>query len=320
MHSIGFIVRGGPEQPRKLCDWAKAFEACAECAEMAPHGTEGYLSMFTYGPDFEAHMAAHSTPKGFEGATGGPYVWLDFDGPEALDDVRRLCVHWESWVDASTPPPLVFFSGNKGYHVGIDAALMNATPGPAFHHTARAFAATLAAQAGASRTLDTAIYDRVRLFRAPNSRHPKTGLCKVWLEADGLTRITEGQIRERARNPHPFEVPEAPPLDMRLAGLWNAATHEATQARARQTERKEAAAQGDARLNPSTLHFLRDGAKEGERSLRLFQAAANLTECGAPARLVSMLLEDTARHIGLPPVEIHRQIECGIAHGGRGHG
>ncbi len=315
---VGFIVRGGPGQARRVCDWRAAFGAFADCDPKARPGTEAYLSMFTFGADFIGHMRAHGGPKGFGGATGGPFVWMDFDGRGALDDVRRLCIHWDSEVGGDTAP-LVFFSGGKGFHVGVPSALMDAQPGPLFHASARAFAESLARDADAAGTLDTAVYDRVRLFRAPNSRHAKSGLCKVALEADGMVRLSESRILELARTPREFEVPEVHDLDFGLAHRWKAATEAAQATEARRAERKAAAATGAARMNPSTLQFIRDGADHGERALRLFQAAANLSECGAPARLVLALLEEPALDAGLPPGEVARQIKSGIEHGGRAH-
>lgn len=315
--NLGFIVRGGPEQPRKLCNWQAAFRACAECHEAAPVGTEGYLSMFTYPHEFAGHYEAHGGPKGYAGATGGEYVWLDLDGPGALDDTRRLCAFLGSLGDDLGA--LVFYSGGKGYHVGIPTAALGATPGATFHTTARLFAEALARECGAAGTLDAGIYDRVRIFRAPNSRHPKSGLHKVALDFESVIAMSEAKVLELARQPWPVELPEGIARHITLAARWVNATVEAAAKESRHTEYRQAAASGDARLNPGTLSFLRDGATNGERAARLFQAAANLAECGAPERLVFALLEETALDSGLPPSEVKRQIECGLAHAGGGH-
>ena len=125
-------------------------------------------------------MAARGTPKGFAGACWSPWRWLDLDRPgqpaAALADARRLA----GFVLARYPKLddddlLLFFSGGKGNHVGVPLTY-NPDPGPAFHLTARWLAEGLAAGAGVR--IDPTLYDRVRLFRAPNSRHPKTGLRK----------------------------------------------------------------------------------------------------------------------------------------------
>lgn len=315
--TLGFIVRGGPEQPRKLCEWHAAFRACAECHEAAPVGTEAYLSMFTYPHEMTGHYEAHGGPKGYTGATGGPFVWLDLDGPGALDDTRRLCAHLGGLGDDLGV--LVFYSGGKGYHVGIPTAAMAATPGAHFNATARVFAESLARDCGAAGTLDAGIYDRVRIFRAPNSRHPKSGLHKVALDFESVIAISEARVLELARQPYPFELPEGIGRNDTLAARWINATTEAAGKETRRTEYRQAAASGDARLNPSTLAYLRDGGANYERAVRLFQAAANLAECGAPERLVWALLEETALDSGLPPLEVRRQISCGLAHVGRGN-
>jgi hypothetical protein len=267
---------------------------------MAPVGTEGYLSMFTYPKAFRTHVEVHRGVGGYVGATGAPYIWLDFDGVGALDDVRRLCIFLEERMDeGGNIAPLLFFSGNKGYHVGIAAEHAAADPGPLFHTTAREFVSSLASDAGAAATLDVGIYDAVRLFRAPNSRHPRTGLHKIPLEAAALLRLSESRIRDLARAPREFELPESPCMDFGLARRWDTAKKAAEFSVARQTDYASASASGKARLNPSTREFLRDGAAPSERATRLFAASANLSECGAPPRLVAQLLEESGLDTGL---------------------
>ncbi|HEY2159261.1 MAG TPA: hypothetical protein VGH33_26785 [Isosphaeraceae bacterium] len=66
-----------------------------------------------------------------------------------------------------------------------------------------------------------------------------------------------------------------------------------------------------------TREFIREGAVEGEREKRLFQAAANLAELDCPAELAHALLTESALDSGLTPGETRRAIDCGIAHAQR---
>ncbi|OQC05770.1 MAG: hypothetical protein BWX80_01888 [Candidatus Hydrogenedentes bacterium ADurb.Bin101] len=71
-------------------------------------------------------------------------------------------------------------------------------------------------------------------------------------------------------------------------------------------------------LNRATLEFIADGAANGERHNRLFQAAANLGEFGASEKLAAALLVEAARDSGLPSREIADTIAAGVAHGRKG--
>jgi hypothetical protein len=77
---------------------------------------------------------------------------------------------------------------------------------------------------------------------------------------------------------------------------------------------------GPRKLNALTLAFIRDGAPEGERATRLFQAAANLAELGCPAELAHALRDEAALDSGLTPSETRRQIESGLNHARRREG
>ena len=92
---------------------------------------------------------------------------------------------------------LVFFSGFKGFHVGLPTALWSPEPSPSFHKTARQFAERIAEAAGVM--IDRGVYNAVQPFRRTNSRHRKTGLHKRRLSLDELMTLTLDQIEELAR-------------------------------------------------------------------------------------------------------------------------
>ena len=116
-----------------------------------------------------------------------------------------------------------------------------------------------------------------------------------------------------ARAPIPGEAPEADVgtwCDWTLRGLWTRAVA--------QVERGAASvvpAETKDRLNPETMDYLRHGAPQGQRAVRLWRAAANLAELGAPLRLCRALLRETALDTGLSPAEVDAQLEKGHGHG-----
>jgi hypothetical protein len=96
------------------------------------------------------------------------------------------------------------------------------------------------------------------------------------------------------------------------AADWQAAAEQV----AREGEAKaarHAAGNGSPILNRSTLDYIRNGADQGDRHRLLYSAAANLAEFGCTPALAVALLEESALDSGLPPKDIRRGIECGLA-------
>ncbi|MEO2090692.1 MAG: DNA primase [Gemmataceae bacterium] len=311
---FGFRVVDGKSGERRLVEAAAAFAGHCAADPRAEPERESYLSAFRFGEEFRSYLEVHRTTKGYAETCWSPWLWFDIDRPElavALADTRRLVgfvlIRFSEFSDDD---PLYFFSGAKGFHVGLP---LTHQPEPAvnFHRVCRKLAEGIAGQVGVP--IDTAIYDRVRLFRSPNSRHATSGLYKRRLTHDELMGLSADRIRELAREPLGFEVPafgtEAPPL---LASDWRDAEVAADEVLSTCTG---AGCRGAAlRLSRATLEFIRDGAVEGERHTRLFRAAANLREFAALPDLVHALLTEAALDSGLPPAEVKRQIDCGIAH------
>ena len=109
--------------------------------------------------------------------------------------------------------------------------------------------------------IDDGVYDKVRLFRAPNSRHSKTGLHKRRLSLDELVNLSLDAILTFAKEPAPFDLPTPAGTNDQAAADWQAAVAGV----AEQGEAKAArrAAGAGATLNRSTLSFIRDGAGLG---------------------------------------------------------
>jgi hypothetical protein len=305
----GFRVVDGKSGERRLVEATAAFAGHCAADPKAEPPRESYLSAFRFGDEFRQHLTAHGTTKGYAGACWSPWLWFDIDRPElavALADVKKLVgfmlFRYSEFRDDDL---LYFFSGAKGFHVGLPLT-HHPAPSAGFHRVCRKLAEGIAAQVGV--VIDAAIYDRVRLFRSPNSRHATSGLYKRRLTHDELMGLSADRIRELAGEPLGFEVPEVSVVPELVASDWEEA--EAAVNTTPAVHHRTCSG----RLSRATLDFIKDGADEGQRHTRLFQAAANLREFTAPAELVHALLTEAALDSGLPPVEVKRQIDCGIAH------
>lgn len=311
---FGFRVLGDCRQPRRLVVAAEAMSAYAAADPRCDLERESYLSAFQFAADFAAHLRTTGSSANFAGATWAPWLWWDIDAaddlPAALAGARRLCVLLTDTLHVAEDDVLAFYSGSKGFHVGVPTALWAPAPGPDFHRIARRFAEAVATRAGA--TIDTGVYDKVRCFRAPNSRHPKGGKHKRHLSVDELMHLSIDAVLKLAEGPAPFDLPTPTYRSEPAAVQWAeaaAAVQLDAQARA------ERFARGDVptRLNRSTLRFIAEGASPNDRHRMTYSSAANLAELGATLPLCVALLEEAGLDCGLPPLDVRRAIENGWA-------
>jgi hypothetical protein len=314
--SYGFRIVGGCQNDRRLIDWPSAFVAHSLCDARAECEREAYLSAFTFGDAFREHLTRNGTTKGYAGDCWSRWLWFDIDRDDidaATHDARRLTSCLIDRFAIAGDALLAFYSGSKGYHLGLPTSLWNPEPSTLFHARCRRFAEGIAAAAGVA--IDSGVYDRVRAFRAPNSKHPKTGRFKRSLSLDELMHLRSSRIIELADSPEPFEIPDPPAMDRNATRLWNDAAA-AVDAQRTVAIKRRSNGNGLTSLNRSTLEFIRDGATTGDRHRLLFSAAANLAELGCSFELALALLSESALDSGLAPSEVRRQIECGLNHRG----
>jgi hypothetical protein len=312
---LGFRVLGSPTSRRRLINLDTAFAAHAACDSRAEVDRESYLSAFSYGGEFRQYLTETGSTRGYDGPCAAPWLWFDLDAEElntAIADARRLATGiLRRYTTLDDDDLLLFFSGSKGAHVGLPVA-WETLPSVAFHRAARCFAEGLAAETGTK--IDVGVYDKVRLFRAPNSRHPKTGLYKRRLTLDELLCLDADRIRQLAAAPDPFDVPAVAAADPQAVADWQAALRAVQTAAEEKANRHAAAAGGTPSLNRATLAYIRGGADHGDRHRLLFSAAANLAEFGCPSALAHALLTEAALDSGLTPNDVRRQIDCGLSH------
>ena len=315
--AYGFRIVGPYTNDRRLIDWPSAFVAYSQCDDRAEVTKESYLSAFTFGDAFADHLNATGSTKDYKDECFALWLWFDIDREHDIEaattDARKLSAALVHRYGIDEDALLYFFSGSKGYHIGFPLSACG-LPGPAaaFHTTCRRFAESIASHSGVA--IDSSVYDRVRAFRAPNSRHPKTGRYKRYLSFDALMHLQTSRLIELAADPEPFEIPNATePSELAVAD-WAAAV---TSVEAEGKVARERNGGGNRSvLNRATLDFIREGATTGDRHRLLFSAAANLAEFGCSIELAMALLSEPALDSGLSPSDVRRQIECGLKHRG----
>ncbi|MBX3435308.1 MAG: DNA primase [Pirellulales bacterium] len=316
-YAYGFRIAGSCREARRLVDADAALSAYAACDERAEVTCESYLSAFQFGAEFRSHLELTGSTRGYNGPCWARWLWWDIDREHDIEaatrDARALAAALVDRYRLDGDDLLIFYSGSKGFHVGLPTALWRPDPAGKFNKAARRFADRMAERLGIA--IDAGVYDKVRAFRAPNSRHPKTGRYKRRFSFDELLGLRTAALVEWAAEPEPFDLPKPPATNDQAAADWLDAVRDVAQATAAQRGRR-AAAGGSARLNRQTMEFIRDGATKGDRHRLLFSAAANLAELGCPPALAAELLTESALDSGLSPGDVRRQIQCGLERGG----
>jgi|GEM_PF-984063 len=140
-----------------------------------------------------------------KGKKRGP-LYFDLDGPYALEDARSLIENLQSF-GCPIESIRLYYSGNKGFHVVIPFESLKIEPEEHLEDKYRAVAENLDRYLYLS-SLDFSIYDRVRLWRIPNSIHEESKLYKIPLSISELAQPLEN-IKKLATTPRfEFEYPE----------------------------------------------------------------------------------------------------------------
>lgn len=325
---VGGYLAGALIGARGVVQAERLYAAAHELDERHDPDREAYGTVYQYPHrEYVEHFRANRTagrdgsPRGYAGpAACCRLVWdIDRADPDAaLADTRTLAQfvtvrYGEDGFGA-------YFSGGKGYHLSVVAP-------PGFHplvhvpDVVKMLCLTVARAAGVA--VDPAVYDRQRLFRLPNTRHPRAGLYKRFLAPDELARLGPERVRELARHPAAFPVPAVSELSDNLETDWLAAERRVLAER-EAVPRGWVPSAGSATPSPHPVvplyvrEFIGFGSiQDPGRAVTLFRAAAVLSEAGTPPAVVRGLLEEPALKTGLGADEVGRQLAAGIEHGRR---
>jgi hypothetical protein len=322
---VGAVVFGAPTAKRDVVRWFDLLRAAQELDDRFNPDQEAYLSAFAFPRcEYVGHVRRIGSPRGYTGPAACPWLWFDVDRAD-LDAARRDTLTLARFLLRRYPKLDcddglgVWFSGQKGFHLGIECLPGN-RPDPLVPATAKRLALALANAAGVQ--IDPAIYDCQRIFRLPNSRHAQSGLHKTPLTLAEL-EIPIERIRELAQHPRGCALPEVGDVNAELEADWAAALDA--------VKRSGTMAADGRRVPPADApvvpKFVRDfigfaDTQSPGRAVTLWKCSAALSEAGVPPRVVFGLLEEPALKTGLPVHEVRKQILAGIAHGScrRGEG
>lgn len=156
---------------------------------------ESYASHFAFTEEALLYIQTNRNEHGqpsmakYPGPCYTPRFTIDIDDPQcmlegATDTCQKLLQHLVDDLKFDPSHIQVWCSGYKGYHVEIPTSPWGLRPGINFNLEVKKICLSIAKSAGIE--IDSSLYDRVRLLRAPFSRHPKTELHKIPIRAENI--------------------------------------------------------------------------------------------------------------------------------------
>jgi len=174
--------------------------------------SDWYISLYTYNQDvidyynktprYDANdtVVGYGSVAGYAGKVTTNKLIFDFDIKKntsaSLDDiksdVRSLLRKLKDQGINVSMHTIVYFSGNKGFHVEVD------TTG---EYTPEELKIICSNFAHGIKTFDTTIYNVNRIFRIVNTKHKVSGLYKIALTPNDLVKLSIEQIKSLATKP-----------------------------------------------------------------------------------------------------------------------
>jgi len=362
LYPFGFACQGVAVRQKQRIKWLETFKAACSVDPFFTDKSDFFLSLYSFDSGLVEHFKqTENSIAGYSGACWCPFVWFDIDRDDLSDaqtDAARLVEYLtqtpaDSDSDSGLIVPdtesiLIFFSGSKGFHVGVPVAVFGdeVKPGKEFPGRYKAAALEIARRAGIE--VDKSVYDRQRLFRCPNSKHGKSGLYKIPLSYwEVTTTLSVAEIRQWAQRPRRLvwvesELDKVDIDDVRFSqavkpvpgavALWSEAQADILsalpsvieQANKEDMEKQSADPVLDyrvccrnrfpdgssvPRLRRDTLIYIRNTAPGGTRAVALYNAVCDCLRCGWNRQAVESLFYDVASKTGLHWSEIKHQIE-----------
>lgn len=169
------LAIGGPQDNKTVVTLDKVTH------RVTPVDIDVFIGMYRFKKEYYDYAKERGSVAGARFECYSDWMWLDLDHPRDITfpalDVRNLLNTINSMVNIHDIE--VWFSGNKGFHVGIpsDAVAGLDKPSAEFPILCRKLAHSLKKELHL-KTIDTAVYDANRLWRLPFSIHGKSKYTK----------------------------------------------------------------------------------------------------------------------------------------------
>lgn len=160
-----------------------------------------YASMFRFDHNYKELCDSTGSVRGANSLfCYADYLWFDIDATDlnqAIMPARQLIINIELLDNAVGNYLVNFFSGAKGFHIGIPSQFFGAVPSTKLPQIFKSMAKSIAGDLG----IDLSIYEKKRLWRMPNTLNSKSGLFKIPLTFGEFSSLDIDRIKQLARQP-----------------------------------------------------------------------------------------------------------------------
>jgi KaiC/GvpD/RAD55 family RecA-like ATPase len=163
---------------------------------------ERYCSLFSYDESIVHHIQSTGSMSNYSAPVSIRTIWVDFDHEESLEDVLREVVKFVDYLcdkyDLTRDQVPIYFSGGKGFHVGISSKLLG-LDGVFEQELPEKIKAFVEHITQGIKYVDYVIYNSTRIFRLPFSVNMKGDkLFKIYLPYDIASSISVQELRQQA--------------------------------------------------------------------------------------------------------------------------
>jgi len=185
--------------------------------EIPVGAVDAYSTLFCFDKHYqELYQKTKSVRGANQFECYSDWCWFDIDSPvlgDAIIDAQALCRGLQTL--GVLKHTVIFFSGKKGFHIGIPSRLFDLKPNVEFPAQMKTICQGIAGSFGIE--IDTSIYNSNRLWRLPDSEHSKTGYYKTPLPTDKFLQMSESDIiklakKQRSTAPAYVLAPKVKPL------------------------------------------------------------------------------------------------------------
>lgn len=210
-------------------------------------------------------------------------LYLDFDGDihteeeyKELTFSVKLCYNLlQQYLYLNDNEMKLYFSGAKGFHIIVPYEVLGLLPKQDLNQEFKNLAIWLQQQS-TSPIIDTAIYDRKRLLRIPNTINSKTGLYKVPITIQNLYNFSLTDMINYAKEKHK-ETKRIYDVNQKAMKAYKKIVKPRIKIKTKEgfvipLEPQE--------MLPCAIELLKNGALEGERNNACVALASSLLQSG----------------------------------------
>jgi len=184
--AFGLSQRHYFQDAGNVCDWMNIDK-------------DTYMSLYDFDDNITDYFSKNNTLSGFDGLVYMPDEFiLDIDGKDKddLENARQKTIGLTLLLDDLGIPYYLYFSGNKGFHVGIPGSAFRWKPDRNLHLKVKDALTT----AGIFDYADPSVTDKLRLIRVNNTKNLKAGLWKRHISRSILNEKDINSIIQKTAN------------------------------------------------------------------------------------------------------------------------